>query len=90
MGPFLSDMIPKIGPINIIEAPWMAIKNCKALPFIPIIAPNVLPVVIIKEIGKLNQNETRTILQNLKVLITFLILSFLYFSIPFNSCKKLQ
>ena len=37
----------------------MTIKNCKTLPSIPIIAPNVLPVGIINDIGKLTKKETR-------------------------------
>ena len=56
-GPFLSDKIPNIGPTIIIPAPCAIVKNCKAPPLIPIKAPNVLPVVIINEIGKLNKND---------------------------------
>ena len=48
-GPFLSTIIPRNGPIIIILAVWHIIKNCKALPSIPIRAPKVLPVLTIKE-----------------------------------------
>ena len=83
-GPFLSEIKPKIGPTIIIETPCMTVKNCKAPPSMPINAPNVLPVVIINDIGKLTKKEAKAILQNLKVLIIFLI--FLFLKATESSC----
>ena len=48
-GPFLSTNIPITGPIIIKLTVWHIIRNCKAFPSIPIMAPKVLPVLTIKE-----------------------------------------
>ena len=77
-GPFLSAIIPNKGPINIKAPVWHNIKNCKALPSIPIKAPNVLPVAIIKDVGKLDKNTAIAILQNLNVLSILIIFFFLF------------
>ena len=50
--------------------------NCKAFPFIPIKAPNVLPVFTINEIEILKKNEMKLNLQNLKFLIACIIFFF--------------
>ena len=46
-GPFLSTNIPKIGPIIITNIVCIIPENCKAVPLIPIKAPNVGLVVTI-------------------------------------------
>ena len=69
-GPFLSTNIPKIGPKINTATTCIIPANCKAFPFIPIKTPNVLPVLIIKDIGIFIKNENKIILQYLKLLIT--------------------
>ena len=69
-GPFLSIIIPKKGPIIMIPAICKIPANCKALPFIPIKAPNVLPVLTIKVTDIFIKNEIKANFQYLKVLIT--------------------
>ena len=56
-GPFLSTTYPKPGPAIITTNIWRIPMNCKAFPFIPIKAPNVLAVLIRNEIEILIKNE---------------------------------
>lgn len=78
-GPFLSHNIPKSAP-NVTTAKNCNIPaNCKALPFIPIKAPNVLPVLTIKEIAIFIKKEIKDIFQYLNVLTAYINFAFEYF-----------
>ena len=69
--PFLSTNIPNTGPNIKVNRVCNTPANYKAFPFIPIIAPNVLPVLTINEIAILIRKLIKDNLQNLKVLTTF-------------------
>ena len=82
-GPFLSTINAIIGPKINIQPSWNILRNCKAVPFIPKIAPNVLPVLIINDKGNPLKSWEKVSRQNLNVLVASLTFLFVFILLNF-------